>query len=329
MWWCAAALVAVSNLVFFVSTNFGERLLYVPSLVASYVVAHWLFAVARTPPEASPAMVLRSPAVIAPVAVVLALGGGLSVKRTRDWRDQITLFGADGRTFPNSARLNSYFGNLLYFEGERLLRDPALGDAARADLEASRAHLRRSLEILDRFQDRHVALGMAEYQLGHCREALPILERGLAFPGQRDTAIEMMVDCYGRLGEPAEAIALYRRIDREGLPYPRAWFELGNDAAAHGDLDASIVYFSKFLAAQPRNVAARFNIASAYYKKGDYRPAIAEADQCASLEATPNVAASCLLLAADALAKLGDRDAADEHLLRARAKDPQHPWFRK
>jgi hypothetical protein len=120
--WFAASIAAVSNLFFLVSTNFGERLLYIPSVLVCYLAAHWLFKAARAS-DRSLVECSRSPVVVAPLLLVVAVSSVRTVSRTREWREQITLFKADVAKFPNSARLNNYFGNLLYFEGERLLGD--------------------------------------------------------------------------------------------------------------------------------------------------------------------------------------------------------------
>lgn len=327
--WCAASMIAVSNVVFLISTNFGERLLYLPSLIVCYLAADLLFKAVRVDDTQPPAAALRSPAVVAPLAIVCAVASVAVVSRTREWRDQITLFGADVKRFPDSSRLNGYYGNLLYFEGERLLADPNYSALAKADLVSAKEHLLKSLAILDQFQDVHAALGMAEYQLKECREAIPHLERALAFKTQRASALEMMADCYGQLQEPERAIELFKQMDAEGVDAPIAWFNLGNAAAASGDIDGSIRYFEKFIAVRPDNVAAHYNLATAYRGKGDFARTLVVAEQCVALNPIPSVAASCLILGADALLQTGHLSEAIAHFDRAKALDPNNPWIRK
>jgi tetratricopeptide (TPR) repeat protein len=327
--WFAASMIAVSNLLFLISTNFGERLLYVPSVIVCYLAARALFRVARLGEEQTLSSVLRWPVVTAPVLIVLSIASVLVVRRTREWRDQITLFAADVQKYPNSARLNNYLGNLLYFEGDKLITQHSYLDLATADLNNAKAHLLRGLAILDEFQDMHAVLGMAEYQLKQYREAIPHLERSLAFKDFRTTALEMMADCYAQLQTPAQALRLFKQIDAEGIKHPPAWFELGNDAAARGDDDASIRYFERFIAARPDNVAAQFNLASAHHRKGDYAQSLASAERCIVLQPTPAIEASCLILAADDLRQTGHRDQALAYFERARAIDPNNPWIRK
>lgn len=331
--WCAAAMAPVSNIFFLISTNFGERLLYLPSLLACYIAAVWLFRAARVvvadAAPASLARTLRSPKVAVPLAVVLMVSSVAAARRTREWHDQIALFKADVRKFPNSARLQNYFGNLLYFEGERLLGQPDYAEIAKADLNGAKLHLSRGLEILNSFQDMHAALGMAEYKLGDCTAAIPHLTQALEFPAFRDTALAMTADCYKQLGQSDQAVAVYQSLDTEGVASPLAWFELGNAAAARGDDDGAIRYFSKFIAARPSNIAAHFNLAKAYRSKGEFAQSLAAADQCVALKPTPQVEANCLLLSADALMHAGRSDEAMQRFQRAQMLDPNNPWIRK
>lgn len=327
--WCAASMIAVSNLLFLISTNFGERLLYLPSLIVCYLAAHLLFIAGRAGEDISLASALRAPAVAAPVALLCALSSVAVVGRTREWKDQITLFGADVKKFPESSRLNSYFGNLLYFEGERLLTDPRYVEVGKTDLINAKAHLMKGLAIIDDFQDVHAALGMAEYHLKECEQAVPHLQRALTFKTQRSAAIQMLAECYEQLHEPDRAAALFKEMDTDGTDTPDAWFHLGNAAAASGDIAASIKYFEKFIAARPDNIAAHFNLAASYRRVGDMAKALTEAERCVSLKPTPTVAASCLMLGADALMQTGHQSEAMEHFGRAKALDPNNPWIRK
>lgn len=327
--WFGAAIAAVSNLLFLISTNFGERLLYLPSLAVCVVVAHWLCKAARVADERGALAELRHPAVAAPLLLLLSLASLGSIRRTSDWRDQAILLREDVRKYPNSARLNNYFGNLLYFEGERLIGQRPYDDIAALDLAEAKRHLLRGLSILDRFNEMHAALGMAEYRLKDCHSAIPHLKQAVTFDSSRDSAIEMLTDCYNQLQMPDGALALFKQLDADGIDYPLGWFELGNDATARGDDDGSVRYFTKFVAKSPDNIAGNFNLASALSRKKEYQASLAAAERCAALNPTPSIGARCLLLAADDLMNLGRRDAAFEHFARAKALDPTNPWIRK
>lgn len=143
--WMAAGLILVSNLLFLVSTNFGERLLYLPSVMACDLFAWALARSVRVPAGGSLSQMLRRPIAVVVVLVVLVSGTAVTVARSADWTDEATLFAADLATFPNSARLNNFVGSISYFAGERVMSsDPA---AAAADFTRARDDLRRGLVI--------------------------------------------------------------------------------------------------------------------------------------------------------------------------------------
>jgi tetratricopeptide (TPR) repeat protein len=170
---------------------------------------------------------------------------------------------------------------------------------------------------------------MAEYRLKQYREAIPHLEKALAFKESRTAALEMMADSYQQLNMRPEALEVFRRIEAEGIAYPTAWFELGNEAAARGDDDMAIRYFSRFIAAVPDNPAAYFNLASSQYRKHDLTGSLSSAEQCVAVTQTPSVKATCLLLSADNLIAMGRRAEAFEHFERARALDPNNPRIKR
>jgi tetratricopeptide (TPR) repeat protein len=314
--WFAASMVLVSNLFFFISTNFGERLLYLPSVMACYVATLVVFKAARLADDQPLTSALRSPALVAPLLVVLGVGSVAVFARTRDWRDERTLFSADVQTYPNSARLNNFLGNLDYFAGDRLFVSQTDPETAATDFADAKQYLLRGLAIDDDFRDLHAVLGMAEYRLKRYREAIPHLERALAFKAYRTSALEMMADCYAQLQMPARALELFKQIDAEGIPSPEAWFALGSDAAARGDNDASIRYFGKVIAATPENISAYVNLALRQHQRGDYAGSLATAGQCLARQADE---VKCLLVAADDLVRTGHPDQARAYVEKAKA----------
>jgi len=314
--WVAASMILVSNLLFLISTIFGERLLYLPSVMVCYVVAGLLFKIGKVTDEQALPVALRSPMIVAPLLVILVAGSVAVLSRTREWRDEMTLFSADVRTYPNSARLNNFLGNMYYFAGDRLFVQQADSETAAADFANAKMYLLRGLSIDDRFLDLHAVLGMAEYRLKQYREAIPHLERALAFPKYRTSVLETMADCYEQLQMPARALDVFKQIDAEGIQYPTAWFALGTDAAARGDDDASIRYFERVIAATPNNVAAYAKLALGQHRRGDYADSLASAQRCIALKADQG---TCYLVAADDLMRTGHRDQAFAYFEKARA----------
>jgi len=113
-----------SNIVYPIETIFAERLYFTPALALSFVVA-WL--ATRVPPG-RPRGVLG-----VLVALWLAVGAALCVKRCFDWRSNQTLFVADAATQPRSLFLNVEAAGIYQARGDLVNRDRHLDRAARLD----------------------------------------------------------------------------------------------------------------------------------------------------------------------------------------------------
>ena len=95
----------VSNVFILTYTNYGERLLYLPSLGFALALAWLLLRIfpARLP-GGKPHLVLMAVA-----GLILALYGAKTVARNLDWKDNFTLFETDMRVSPDSAMLMHHY----------------------------------------------------------------------------------------------------------------------------------------------------------------------------------------------------------------------------
>lgn len=157
---------------------------------------------------------------------------------------------------------------------------------------------------------------MAEYQLKDCVDALPHLRQAMSFTDYRIRAMEMMGDCYEQMQDATNALDVFRQLDAAGVAYPHGWFQLGNDAAAHGDDAASVVYFKKVIDAAPDNVSAFVNLALGEFRLNRFEESLDVATRCLALQ-TAQV--RCLVVAAEDEGRLGHPDKAAEYAARARA----------
>ena len=180
----------------------------------------------------------------------------------------------------------------------------AHGDSneAKTDFEQARTYLSRGLAISHEFVDMDAALGMAEYQLRDCQDALPHLQQAQDFAFYRVAALKMTGICYETLNEQTQALGVFRQIETEGIPYPHGWFELGDDATRRGDDAAGIQFFRRVVAVAPDNVGAFANLAMAQRRTGDSAGSLLSAESCLRLD--PNLV-PCLVVAADDLVRLG------------------------
>jgi len=169
-----------SNVLVLIGTNYGERLMYAPSLGFCLGIAVLLergFRLEGSPEAASGLMAFvrtyRGPLAIA--GLVVALYGVKTVTRNADWYDNMTLITADLQKAPSSARLH-------YALGQQTLKDAApLGDgpARREALTKAVAELSRAVEIYPEYAMAFGSLGLAKQYLGDTVAARVYFEKAL------------------------------------------------------------------------------------------------------------------------------------------------------
>jgi tetratricopeptide (TPR) repeat protein len=175
----AVAFSVASNVLFPIGTIEGERLAYTPSLFFLLLAALLV-----RPVPLAPAISLSLGA-----AIAIALGT-LTVRQSRIWKDEPTLFREIARTAPRSAKARLSLGTQLELEGDafgaireyetatRIAPDYAyawvvLGKlrARSGDLEAAALAWERALEIDPRFSDARADLAAVLLDLARRSEA--------------------------------------------------------------------------------------------------------------------------------------------------------------
>jgi tetratricopeptide (TPR) repeat protein len=130
----AVPLSLTANVLFPIGTIKAERLLYLPS-VGWCLAAGWFGAAAWQRHRRAAAAVL---------VTLLAAYGARTVVRNRDWRDDLSLFGAAVQASPNSAKAHYNLG-VAYDK--------------RGDTDAAMLHLRQALQIHPGCADAALTIG--------------------------------------------------------------------------------------------------------------------------------------------------------------------------
>jgi tetratricopeptide (TPR) repeat protein len=141
----ALLLAPVGNFIVTIGTIMGDRLLYIPSLFLCLWIASFL---SRIPSRAVSTSI---------VVAITAILGIASVRQSRVWKDDLTLFREQVATAPRSAKSH---GNL--------------GEALRAAGRAREAvgELLKSIEIYEARPEPHAGLGRAYEDLGEDPELI-------------------------------------------------------------------------------------------------------------------------------------------------------------
>ncbi len=212
-----------SNLVYLIGASFADRFLFVPSLAYSIALGYVLFSYAENK-ETEPLTENRSkrPLIAAAIfGVVLLFFTVKTYTRSAEWENNFTLYGADIKKSPNSARLNFFWGEAL--------RDKAI-----------------------EYQEENKGSEFStptEMETNNLKYRAYLMNSILAF--QKGISIyPRHANAYERLGYVYYSLSPY---------YTRENF-----------LDSSEKYYAQALSLNPNSLIVNYNIAEAYYFKGDY-----------------------------------------------------------
>jgi protein O-mannosyl-transferase len=145
-----------SNLVFFTGAAMAERFLFFPSLGFCLVIAALLNNLfAKNSFITSIADIISNKKMLLTVGVISLIMMILTVKRNSEWKDNLTLFGADIDKSPDNARLNYYLGNEMF----KAVNDGFYEQAQIPQMVAQAKHyLHHAVEIYPAYTDAYKSL---------------------------------------------------------------------------------------------------------------------------------------------------------------------------
>lgn len=161
-----ATVSVISNIVFQIGTNYGERLLYAPSLALCIAVAAALMLLLNKDqmPSTSglPDFFKSAMKPVAAAGAIVLVFGVLTFLRNPDWFNNRTLYTADLQHAPNSAKLHYYFGNHITQEDEMKNLSPKVKALT---FDTAIAEFRKSLACYPRYHDPAQKLGQCFFDL--------------------------------------------------------------------------------------------------------------------------------------------------------------------
>ena len=262
VWYYLLTLSIVSNIVFPVGTNMGERFIFMPSLGFCLVVAMGLFALK---PDLRKNLAWTG-------AAVLLLFSVKTLMRNPVWKDNYTLFITDVKTSPNSAKLqNSAGGETI--EYAITLKDP---QARNAQLEIAAGHLKEALRIHPTYKNAYLLLGNAHNYLQRYEESIAYYDKALQLDPNYPEAIRNRAVTYRDAGKffgekQGDAVKAenYLKKALEQLPDDYETLRLlGVACGVQGRSQEAIQYFSRATQIMPDNADAWLNLSYAWYNAG-------------------------------------------------------------
>jgi tetratricopeptide (TPR) repeat protein len=158
----------VSNVVILIGTNYGERLLFMPSLGICLLLAILFSRLLKQDIVGNPLTDLKSFFITYSKPVLLTLGivclfAVQTIARNGDWKDNYTLYTTDVKKVPDSAHMLFYLAN--HITTEEFLE--ALPDSASRNKSREEAigYLTRSVTIYPKYADGYQRRGFIYSQL--------------------------------------------------------------------------------------------------------------------------------------------------------------------
>ncbi|MEM9848513.1 MAG: tetratricopeptide repeat protein [Bacteroidota bacterium] len=280
----------VSNIVFPIGTNMGERFLFVPSLGFCFIVMILLWRLGKRLAQTKTIANIQQIRVpLAIVGLVVLLFTAKSFMRNFIWKDNFTLFTTDVYTSPNSAKVqNSAAGALL--EASTGVTDE---QARLAIVERARGHAEQAIQIHPTYKNAYLLLGNAHNYLKNYDASIRAYEQALQLDENYQEAINNLAITYREAG----------RYHGEKL----------RDAAT------SIQYLEKALEMRPNEVEVLRLLGIAYGVSGQTAKAIEMLER--AIQITPDNASILYNLGA-AHGQLGNTEQAQAYINRAKAIDP-------
>ncbi|HET8946143.1 MAG TPA: tetratricopeptide repeat protein [Candidatus Polarisedimenticolia bacterium] len=245
-----ASLLLTCNLVVFIGTLLGERLLYLPS--AGVCLAAVVLAAEATPGRFPRGRLVRA-GVVAIAGCAIAFGAWRTFTRLADWRDDFSLYASAARVSPRSTRIRYNLGNAWLRRG---------------GFREAEAEYRDALAIYPDFADARGNLGLALLQQGRAQEALEPLEEA-ARRQPRNPEVRVNLGSARRLlGDGAGARREFEAAIALSGNAASAWNDLGSLLLAQGEADEAIRCLERAAQAEPAYALYRVNLADAYNAAG-------------------------------------------------------------
>lgn len=195
--WIVATGALTSNVLFPIGTVLAERLAYLPSLGALWLLG---LTCARLGSRIRVGRVIARAICVA----LLSLLALRTITRAADWRDDLTLFHATARDAPRSGKAHANLAVALLQRGEN---------------EAALESARKSLACAPGYAAGEAAVGSALFRLGRAEEAVPHLRRATEPLSKRTLEASFELgNAYVTLGRGAAADTLFRRVARIADP---------------------------------------------------------------------------------------------------------------
>ncbi|MBK6545270.1 MAG: glycosyltransferase family 39 protein [Saprospiraceae bacterium] len=248
----------VSNILFPIGTNMGERFLFMPSLGFSIFISYLLFKYFRLKLN-----------IIFYILCPLILGYAIATfVRNPAWHDNETLFKTDAKTSVNSAKIHNGIAGIL------LEKVPEMKDTAaiRSITNIAKKELDIALKIHPLYMEANLQLGNVYFFNKNYDEAILQYNKVLKSLPEDEDAFKNLQYALREKGRQIAMLTGNVPLAKDYLKQSlgmnpddvEATMLMGIAEGSTGNTEEAIKYFQKVLVKEPKNAQAYFNLGITY-----------------------------------------------------------------
>ena len=267
--WFIVSMLITSNIFYLIGTNFGERLLFVPSLAFCLALSYFVFVFIPAKSKKYYATItnLRTKKIDQAIAILILLSYGIiCFGRNAEWKTNYSLAKADVVKNPNSARLHVFYAAELRNEIVANKNSEAI---QKTNLPVIRKNLQEAVTIYPEYGTAHLAF--AEYYMHRdsSRLAITQLSQALYTLPRSPRVLSAMGNCYINLQHYDSAL-LYLKAGLRFTPnHPDLIAKYGATLMHLNKPDSAIYLLKQADVISPDNTWNLEQLAKAYAMKKD------------------------------------------------------------
>ncbi len=282
-------LAPVSNVFVIIGSTMAERFMYAPSLGFCILVTLLLIKITKTEAIKSRFNTIGqffsvNTTIFVFVFIIVGLYSIKTYSRSKDWKDNIALFGADVETADNSARSHYNWGSAIllnkYPDEKNVERKKVLLDQAIMEFT-------KAVNIFKIYPDAYLNLGLCYMDKEMNKEAIQYYEMARQlYPKPNPKVYNNLGLVYGKTGQFKEALAILDSALKIENDFSEAHNNRGNALAGLNRFEEAIPEFEKAIEQNKKYAEAYRNLGSTYGNIKQYEKALGYFEKAFNLDST-------------------------------------------
>jgi tetratricopeptide (TPR) repeat protein len=260
--WLISGLLAISNIPFPVAGIIGERLAYTPSVGFALLSGWGLLRLLRVDSSLPVSNIFKQRVLVLLLVFILVPYSFLTVYRTRQWGDYLTLYEADQSHFPRSSQMNALLGYAYKQKGEKE-PDPA---ERKILFNKALACFKTAGELRLDYNEHQYQYGYMLLAMNRPAEAAKALKEAIDQGPSRSEQYFHLASAYSEMGKTEEAQKAYQECLRRDPYRSEAYANLSFIYFKENKFDSSIAVNRRAMRYLPGTVPPLINMGKIYYQ---------------------------------------------------------------